>query len=554
MLGLLGYWGAGRLLHGVAREAHLEEHVRLETEIRAYLASATGAVRALAQAPKHRGERGADERNAELARALVAQSAALDALYFVDADGNTIGVGRESGAAPRPIQDRAAKPGRIDLRAQDWMREAAASASPVWSEPHVLAYSAGRGVSFAAPADGADAHGTREGMAVGEVSFGHLHALVESFSHAGAGDSAVVDAQGKVIARSDEPASKGAADILDEVLALAAAHPLDAPLLDHASQAYLVRATPIAGTPWRLVSWLPEEAVVGGLRRGLVAAAMVLALTLIAALALSLWLSRRITGPVEVLARVARRIGRLEFDNLPRVDSSVEEILRLEQALDESAISLKAFRKFVPADVVSELVKQGRPLAPGGRLAEVTAMFTDIEGFTGISASVPPGVLVPQLTEYFNAAAGVILAHGGTIDKYIGDGMMILWGAPVAQEDAPVRACRAALALCDALDELNAQWTARGLRALRTRIGIHTGPAVVGLLGSSERLAFTAFGDTINVASRIEGANKEFGTRVLASGHTVAALGNGFVTRPIGEAQLRGHGGRWALFEVVASS
>jgi adenylate cyclase len=272
----------------------------------------------------------------------------------------------------------------------------------------------------------------------------------------------------------------------------------------------------------------------------------------VTALVASLWLSKRVTGPVEVLAGVARRIGHLDFDDLPRVESTVIEIERLDQALDESARSLQAFRKFVPADVVNALVKQGRPLEPGGQLVEVTAMFTDIEGFTGISASVPPGVLVPQLTDYFSAAAQVITEHGGTIDKYIGDGMMILWGAPAPLDDAPARACRAAVALCDRLEALNDEWISEGLPALRTRIGIHTGPAVVGVLGSHERLSFTAFGDTINVASRIEGANKEFGTRIIASSHTVAALGNRFETRALGEIELRGHGGRWTLFEIVA--
>jgi adenylate cyclase len=280
----------------------------------------------------------------------------------------------------------------------------------------------------------------------------------------------------------------------------------------------------------------------------------VLALCVAAALMASIWLSRRVTGPVELLAQTALRIGRLELDGLPRVESPVDEIDRLGRALDESALSLRAFRKFAPADVVNELVKQGRPLEPGGQLAELTVMFTDIDGFTGITAAVPPGVLVPQLTEYFDLASAVIVAHGGTIDKYIGDGMMVLWGAPVPLDDAPLRACRAALALRAQLDVANGRWEARGLRRLETRIGIHTGPAVVGVLGSAERLAFTAFGDTVNVASRVEALNKELGTRILATGHTVAALGGQVAARALGERELRGHGGRWTVYEITAAS
>jgi adenylate cyclase len=164
---------------------------------------------------------------------------------------------------------------------------------------------------------------------------------------------------------------------------------------------------------------------------------------------------------------------------------------------------------------------------------------------------VPPSVLMPQLTEYFNAVSDILVAHGGTIDKYMGDGMMVLWGAPAPLDDAPYRACHAALAIRDSLGELNARWEKRGLRRLDTRIGINTGPVVAGILGSSERLSFTAFGDTVNVASRIEGLNKEFGTSVLASGHTVAGLGGRMAVRPLGEIELRGRPGHWTVFEIM---
>lgn len=181
-------------------------------------------------------------------------------------------------------------------------------------------------------------------------------------------------------------------------------------------------------------------------------------------------------------------------------------------------------RKFVPADTADALVKNGRPLEPGGELVVLTAMFTDVAGFTTIAADVPPERLVPQLTEYFNLATQVIVRHGGTIDMYIGDGLMILWGAPRPLDDAAYHACLAELELQRLLDELNAQWAARGMPPLPTRIGLHTGAAVAGVLGSTERLAFTAFGDTINVASRIEAANKELGTRILLSSGVPATV------------------------------
>jgi adenylate cyclase len=449
------------------------------------------------------------------------------------------------------------QPTQYDVHAQPWFIEAVRSMQPHWTAVHALPMSGELGIIYSAPDTIEDEHGQLDGVAAGDISLRHLERLVETFSHAGSGESAILTADHRVLARSHdegairELAPPAADDILARALAAPPAGDDAADLLRYRGANFFVEVSDIPGTPWKLVSWVPEDAIVGGLRRGLLQAGGVLALCLLGALLVSLWLSRRVTGPIEVLARVARRIGRLDLVDLPQVDSPVEEIHRLDEALGESARSLRALRKFVPADVVDELVRQGRPLDPGGEQVELTVMFTDVEGFTGIAAGVPPARLVPQLTEYFSAAAEVIVRHGGTIDKYIGDGMMVLWGAPRPMEDAAYHAAVAALELQQVLEACNAHWGAQGLPQLHTRVGLHTGTAVAGVLGSSERLSFTAYGDTVNVASRIEAMNKELGTRVLASEATAACLRGRIALRACGEVELRGRAGRWPLYEVV---
>jgi adenylate cyclase len=586
----LGYWGSKRLLYSVGHAAHEEEHARLETEVKAFIGAATGAVRALAASPGQQLSGTGEQRSAELIWSLMSESGALDHLYFAHHDGMLVGVQRHPVPALRRIHPAGAvthevlefKPGleqlalqpaqryltsrternatAYDVRSQPWFIAALKAGSPHWEQVHRLPFSGELGVTFAAPDGLVDARGALDGVAAGDISLRHLEKLVETFSHAGAGESAILTADGRVLARSDDErpptalASPPAGDILHTVLPPLAIRPIDAQPVEFGGEVYLIRSTPIPGTPWKLVSWLPEEVVVGGLHRGLRLAGLVLALCLGSALLLSLWLSRRVTQPVEVLAGVARRIGRLDLEALPRVDSPVDEIHRLDEALGESARSLRVLRKFVPADTVDALVRQGRPLEPGGQQLELTVMFTDIEGFTGIAAAVPPERLVPQLTDYFNAAAAVVVRHGGTIDKYIGDGMMVLWGAPTPLDDAAWRACTAAVELQETLEACNVDWEARGLPRLHTRIGLHSGPAVAGVLGSSERLSFTAFGDTVNLASRIEAMNKELGTRILASEQTVAALGGRLALRARGDVELRGRAGRWTLYEVLGKA
>lgn len=585
LLSSLAYVGAHRLLHEVGRSGHQAAHARLATEIQGFMDGATAAVRALAASPGQSLSDSSEKRSAELIWALMAETPALDNLYFAHHDGSLVGMQRH----PEPLLRRIDKgpkglrellehkPGleqqslrpaqryatsrverhatTYDVHAQPWFHQAVSSMQPHWTAVHSLPLTGELGITYSAPDAIEDAQGKLDGVAAGDISLRHLERLVETFSHMGAGESAVLTADGKVLARSDdegilrEIAPPAAGDFLAAVLAASHGRLEHEDLLDHDGETFLVRLGAIPGTPWRLVSWVPENAIVGGLRHSLLQGGAVLALCLLAALLLSLWLSRRVTGPVEVLAQVARRIGRLELDALPRVDSPVEEIHRLDAALADSARSLGAFRKFVPADVVQELLSQGRTLEPGGETTELTVMFTDVEGFTGIAASVPPQRLVPQLTEYFNAAAEVVVRHGGTIDKYIGDGMMVLWGAPRPLPDAAHRATLAALELQRVLAGLNAQWEARGLPRLVTRVGLHTGPAVAGVLGSSERLSFTAYGDTVNLASRIEAMNKEFGTRILLSEATAAALAGRLPLRSCGTVELRGRVGQWTLYE-----
>jgi adenylate cyclase len=315
---------------------------------------------------------------------------------------------------------------------------------------------------------------------------------------------------------------------------------------------YLVQASLIAATGWELVSWVPEDLLMGDLRRA-VLWSLLLALAFMGmALFMSLKLSKLVTSPVENLSLIARRIGQLELDNLPREPSRVLEIQHLDQALDESARSLKAFSKFVPVDVIKQLIDQGHALAPNGSPRRITVMFTDVEGFTTISESLDADVLVGLLTEYFNLAARVFARHGGVIDKFIGDGIMVLWGAPAELKDAEYQACVAALELHAEMRVLNERWRAEGLPEFRTRIGIHTGVVIAGVLGSNDRLSYTAFGDVINVASRIEGINKQLGTQTLMSEATHAGLGLRLATRRVEElVELRGRQTRMVLHELL---
>lgn len=179
------------------------------------------------------------------------------------------------------------------------------------------------------------------------------------------------------------------------------------------------------------------------------------------------------------------------------------------------------FSRYVSPKVVEEMVKNPKAaLTLGGEKQIVTVLFSDIRNFTTLSEQLKPEEVVELLNEYFQAMTDVIFAHDGTVDKFIGDAIMAVFGAPVAHPDDPIRAVRTGLEMLQALEALNAKWAARGKRTFAIGVGINTGEAIVGNMGSTQAMGYTVIGDTVNVASRLESLNKQLGTSLLISEST----------------------------------
>lgn len=195
-----------------------------------------------------------------------------------------------------------------------------------------------------------------------------------------------------------------------------------------------------------------------------------------------------------------------------------------------------AFARFVPPEVVKRLQADPSKLELGGERRVLSFVFTDVAGFTSLTERLPPQALVPLVNAYLDGMSQVMLAHDGTIDKYIGDAVVAFFGAPLEQPDHARRAIACAIALDRFAQDFRAEHPDFGV----TRIGVHAGEAVVGNFGGAARIDYTAMGDTVNTAARLEGANKFFGTRILVSGPAAASAAPGTVLRPVGEVVFRG--------------
>jgi adenylate cyclase len=192
-------------------------------------------------------------------------------------------------------------------------------------------------------------------------------------------------------------------------------------------------------------------------------------------------------------------------------------------------------------------------LALGGEKRELTVLFSDIRGFTTMSEQLDPEALVELLNEYFGRMTDVIFSQDGTLDKYIGDAIMAVWGAPVPQSDHALRACRAALGMVSGLAQLVAEWQRRGLPELDIGIGINTGPMVVGNMGSARRLSYTVIGDNVNLGSRLEGLNKMYGSHVIASEATLQAARGALVARELDLVRVKGKRLPVRIYEILGT-
>ncbi|MBN1259023.1 adenylate/guanylate cyclase domain-containing protein [Candidatus Peregrinibacteria bacterium] len=210
-----------------------------------------------------------------------------------------------------------------------------------------------------------------------------------------------------------------------------------------------------------------------------------------------------------------------------------------------------AFGRYVNKTVIAQIIRNPELLKLGGQTREITVFFSDIEGFTTLSEKMKPEELVSFLNEYLGVMTESILKNEGTLDKYEGDAIMAFWGAPIPVSAHAKNACLAALENQKKLGELRKKWNKAGLPELRIRIGMNTGNAVVGNMGSANRFNYTAMGDNVNLASRLEGINKEYGTGILISEPTYVQVKDDFICREMDLIRVKGKEKPVRIYELM---
>jgi len=277
-------------------------------------------------------------------------------------------------------------------------------------------------------------------------------------------------------------------------------------------------------------------------------------------IALSLWVARTVSRPVRDLARGAQKIEEGDYEHRV-LTKQRDEIGTLATAFNNMSHGLaerdrvrSLLGKVVSPAIAAELM--GKEITLGGEERNVTILFSDIRNFTGICEGLTPAKMLDTLNLYLTKMSAIIERHGGVVDKYVGDAIMALFGAPITHPHDADAALGAALEMCDALDELNHQWRSEGRPALEIGIGINTDVVVAGNMGSQTRLNYTVIGDGVNLASRLEGLTKnpEYDTRIIVGAATLAAASEKYETRSLGEVLVKGKRKPSAIFALLGRS
>jgi adenylate cyclase len=269
------------------------------------------------------------------------------------------------------------------------------------------------------------------------------------------------------------------------------------------------------------------------------------------------WIARSVSKPVLQLAEGARKIGGGDHQYHVNVNQPDEMGLlatsfnHMSEGLAERDQVRDLLGKVVSPAVAAELLRKDVTL--GGEEREVTVLFSDLRSFTSMCEALAPQEVLGILNRYFTRMSAIVEAHGGVVDKYVGDAIMALFGAPLANPDDADHAMKTALEMCEALDELNSEWQVRGRPAINVGIGINTDVVIAGNMGSQTRLNYTVIGDGVNLASRLEGLTKkhEYAARIIISSATLAKAEGRYQTRRLGEVAVKGKQKRTEIYALL---
>jgi adenylate cyclase len=455
-----------------------------------------------------------------------------------------------------------------DPRERPWYVLAKAEGRAVWSREYRLFTDQIPGITSANPVYSED--GTFVGAVGIDFRLGELSEFLKSLRIGESGIAFILDSEGNILAypeksslineNKSKPRSPTLQIIRSGWIKEAVDHFISQRerkfVYTHSGEKYIASFRPFPqnyGRDWDLGIIVPEDDFIGPIARTHETTLLFSFWLLIIGGFLTSALSRELTEPIKGLTNEAEKIKTLDFEGEIGIRSPISEIQRMGETMNSMKKALSAFKKYVPSEIVQGLVADENEAKIDAQSQEITLMFTDIQGFSSITEKVQPKELMEQLSVYFDEISSIIHRHGGTIDKYIGDSVMAFWGAPHQDPDQAKNACQAAFEIIAGVERLNSKWKSENRSCLLTRIGVNTGTSLIGNFGSSDRFNYTAVGDNVNLASRLESLNKIYLSKIIVSESTKLNAGENFIFRPLDLVTVKGREQSVKIYQLLGT-
>ena len=461
------------------------------------------------------------------------------------------------------------EPTTYDARVRPWFKKGlTARETPRWTEPYLFVPENKPGISLT---QRLELDGKEAGVMTVDFRLDFLSRGLRELDQGYGTEGVIFDSAGFVVGHSEEGMLAGADGDIATLIghkdpALRAVAGLDLAAVtervvfqtnvDDETYAVAVHPPPAASAdtlPWWTAVIIPQQALLRDVREQALWGVLVAFAFLALAGLTSIALSRRITHSFYGFYAEMERVGRLELKPWKREPTRIAEIERLGEQLESLKAGLESFSRYVPIDLVRTLLADGQQAEVGGETREVSVFFSDIANFTTTVERTPPAAFLPALSAYLNEATTAISDAKGNVVSFMGDGLMAVFGAPVARDCHAADACRAALEARDRSRAMVLRAEQENAPVFPTRYGINTGPALVGNIGATERFDYSAIGDTTNTAARLEGLNKQYGTEILVGPNTRGQASDDFVFRRIDRVRMKGKRVPLVVYELFGA-
>jgi adenylate cyclase len=456
-----------------------------------------------------------------------------------------------------------------DPRTRPWYREAVAKKKLVLTDPYIFSTTGLPGLTIAAPFY---ANNAVAGVVATDISLESISKFLATQAVSERSLSIIFDAAGLIIASSVEKDNFRKVNNRVELnslstlstnlpsLAIAMRVDKESPLLvfnhPETGMEYVAVFAPVPDEfekPWTILSITPMDDFRKEFSRTNKIIFYFGLFLIFAQIFLIYVYARKIAGPLEEVTKSIQNLIDFKLPAHARITSGIYELASLSGAVKKLAATITAFTSYIPRDLVNDLLSTGKPIEIGGESRYLTILFTDLKDFSSLSESTPSRDLLRRVSSYFELMTHAIKEENGTVDKFIGDAVMAFWGAPLLDERHAYHACVAAIKSQRRMQALNAQLAAEGKPPLYVRIGIHSDAVLVGNIGSVERLSYTVMGDGVNIASRLEGVNKEYGTQICVSHSVFKEAGERLWLRPIDQITVKGRKGELIIYEALGT-